>query len=760
MSTWKEKLAERMPAALAREIDVFETEMELRRQGKIEEKVFAETRLRRGMYGQRYDNGQRHDGRDTRKLEYPASGLTKGPETLWDAPGMTRIKIPMGKLTADQLDVMADCADEYSDAILHVTTRQDIQLHFIPIDDAPDMMRRLASQNITTREACGNSVRNVTACPVAGVCHTEAFDVTPYAKAMAYFLLGHPDTMDFGRKFKIAFSGCADQACALVNIHDLGAIGKVVNGRRVFDVYVGGGLGAVPHDAKLLVENCTEEELLPLSQATSRVFGRLGEKRNRQRARVKFLVAKVGIEEFRRLVAEERTKLPHDPRWTDFLDKLHESDDQPLRGPSELAADAGNAAFQAWKKTNVYPQRQPGYSTATVTLPLGDMTSWQARRISDLARRFTGDTIRLTVEQNLVLRWVSNADLPALYEELAELGLGEAGASTITDVVACPGTDTCKLGISSSRGLAGELRKHLSVLNGNTPDAVRSLRFMTSGCFNSCGQHHVADLGFLGVSRNVSGRRVPHFQVVLGGKWRDNGGAYGLAIGAVPSKRVPDVVDRLTALYTKERVEDESFQDFSQRLGRVKIKKLLEDLVEVPKYEADKSFYSDWGDPREYTIGDMGVGECAGEIVPFVQFGLVAAEREVFEAQIHFDGGNIGKAAEMAYTSMITAAKALVRTRNWDVGDDPEKVVAEFLTHFHETKLFHDKYAGDKFIRFLLIAHEQRGAELAKERTHHLIEEATLFIEAAHACYGKIGDAPAPQVAAAGGTDTTVPAAE
>ena len=748
MPTWKEKLAEAMPQALAREIDVFETEMELRRKGKIEEKVFAETRLRRGMYGQRYDNGQRHDGLKTQEIKYPAVGLTKGPETLWDAPGMTRIKIPMGKLSAEQMDVLADCADEYSDAILHVTTRQDIQLHFIHIDDAPDMMRRLAAANITTREACGNSVRNVTACPIAGVCHTEAFDVTPYANALAYFLLGHPDTMEFGRKFKIAFSGCREQACGIVNIHDLGAIAKVKGGKRLFDVYVGGGLGAVPHDAKLLAEDCTEEELLPLSQATCRVFGRLGEKKNRQRARVKFLVAKVGIEEFKRLVAEERTKLPPDPRWTAFLSELDALDDRPLKPPSELAAGPRPEGYEAWAKTNVYDQKQPGYATATVTLPLGDFTSWQARRLSDLARKYTGDTIRLTVEQNLVFRWVSKQDLPALYADLRALALGEAGASTITDVVACPGTDTCKLGISSSRGLAAELRKHLTVQNGSVPESVRSLRIKTSGCFNSCGQHHVADLGFLGVSRNVNGRRVPHFQLVLGGKWRDNGGAYGLAIGAVPSKQVPKVVERLTALYAKERAEDESFQDFSQRLGRVKIKKLLEDLIEVPKYELDKSFYSDWGDPREYTIGDMGVGECAGEIVPFVQFGLVAAEREVFEAQIFLDGGQLQQAAERAYTAMITAAKALVRTRNWDIGDDPEKVYAEFLVHFHETKLFHDQYAGDKFVRFLTLARERRGQTATKESAHHLIEEATLFVDAAHACYAKIGDQPVPAGAA------------
>src|SRR5687768_4305978 len=221
-TTWKEKLQGRIPEDWGREIDSFEAQIALRKQGKIEEKVFAETRLRRGVYGQRYDNGQRHDGVQTRKLPYPP--LTKGPDTFWDAPGMQRIKIPFGRLDPTQMRVLAELAEEYSDDICHITTRQDIQLHYIHIEDTPAIFRRLAAVGITTREACGNSVRNVTACPLAGVCNTEAFDVTPYAKAVAFYLLGHPDTQDFGRKFKIAFSGCRDEACALVSMHDLGGI--------------------------------------------------------------------------------------------------------------------------------------------------------------------------------------------------------------------------------------------------------------------------------------------------------------------------------------------------------------------------------------------------------------------------------------------------------------------------------------------------------------------------------------------------------
>src|SRR5438094_4326234 len=255
-TNWKEKLGNSIPEHLAKEIDAFEAQISLRKLGKIEEKVFAETRLRRGAYGQRYDNGQRHDGLTTQKLAYP--GLTKGAETYWDAPGMQRIKIPFGGLNPEQMRVLAELAEEYSDGICHVTTRQDIQLHFVHIEDTPTIFRRLAAVEITTREACGNSVRNVTACPLAGLCRGEVFDVSPYAKAVAYYLLGHPDTQDFGRKFKIAFSGCKSEACALVSMHDLGGIaatrdldGKIIRG---FELYVCGRLGAVPRQAELLAQ--------------------------------------------------------------------------------------------------------------------------------------------------------------------------------------------------------------------------------------------------------------------------------------------------------------------------------------------------------------------------------------------------------------------------------------------------------------------------------------------------------------------------
>ena len=757
-ATWEAALEGRIPPHLSEEIEIFETQIAQKRQGKIDDKVFAETRLRRGVYGQRYDNGQRHDGVASRTLEFPCDDLTKGPNTVWDAPGMLRIKIPFGAMDAEQMEALADLAEEYSDGISHVTTRQDIQLHFIHIDDTPDIMRRLAAVGITTQEACGNSVRNVTACPLAGVCRDEPFDVSPYAHALTHFLLGHKDAQDFGRKFKIAFSGCAQHACGLANMHDLGAVaqlrptgnGSARGAERGFKVYVGGGLGAVPHQAKVLREFVPEDELLPLAQAVCRVFGRLGEKRNRARARVKFLVAKLGIEEFTRLVDEELAVLPPDDRWSAFLTDLSIVDEVPSRPALALEPGPRPEGFVDWLGSNVQRQRQPGYVAVAINLPLGDLTSTQLRALADTARHFNGGHVRNTVEQNILLRNISEADLPALYTELHAQGLGEPGASSLVDVTSCPGTDTCKLGISASRGLAGELRKRIATSIKTTgvlaDEAVKDLRIKVSGCFNSCGQHHVADIGFYGVSRKSDGRTVPHFQVILGGQWSENGGSYGLAVVAVPAKRIPEAVERIAGLYVAEREKGESFQHFIARIGKARVRQLLDDLTRLPTYLEDRTLYSDWGDPREYTIGDLGVGECAGEVVTAVEFGLSAAEREVFQGLLELDRGAAGAAAAKAYAAMLQAARALITTENIDIGNEPDEIVDEFRRRFYDTELFFDPYAGAKFANYLFRVHGDAETD-SSEEAHRRIEEAQLFIEAAHACNQRISQVQAARVA-------------
>lgn len=742
MTTWKETLQDKIPPEMGKLIDTYEAQMELRKQGKLDEKVFAEARLRKGVYGQRYDNGQRHDGLRTRDLAYPSGEAVKGPDTLWDAPGMQRIKIPYGGMTAEQLETLSELADEYSDGILHITTRQDIQLHYVHIDDTPDLMRRLAAVGITTQEACGNSVRNITACSLAGVCHDEVFDVSPYADAMTQFLLNHDDVQDFGRKFKVAFSGCAGHACGLVKMHDLGLLAQTreIEGQttRGFTVYVGGGLGTVPQQAKILAEFATEAELLPLTQAVARVFARLGEKKNRNRARIKFLVAKLGIEAFRREVEEELKTLPQDSRHSAYISALSDFRYQPPKAGMALNGAPLPAGFDDWYRSNVYRQVQPGYSAITLNTPLGDFTARQGFQLADIARHYVGDNIRLTVEQNVVLRWVADADLPAIYRDLRDIGLGDANAGTIVDITTCPGTDTCKLGIASSRGLTAELRTRLIEKINLLPDAVRELKIKVSGCFNSCGQHHVADIGFFGNSRRSGNHKMPHFQVVLGGQWQQNAGSYGLAVGAVPARRVPDVLKALTERYVAERGESQDFQTWVKELGRKEIKAMLQPYTQLPSFEENPAYFSDWGDSRVYTIDDIGVGECAGEVVSLFSMEISKAESTQFEALLALDDGDYQRADEQAYKAMVLAARALVRTKHLDVGDDYDTIVGEFRSRFYDTELIYDRFAKGKFARYLFKRHGGAPDRVNEDYAHQIIDETQLFIENIHTAEQRI----------------------
>jgi sulfite reductase (ferredoxin) len=732
---------------MAEEIDLYENQMQLRKQYKLEDKVFAELRLRRGAYGQRYDNGKRYDGVETQEIPFPRRGLTKGPDTEWDAPGMQRIKIPYGRVTAEQLEVLADCAEEYSNGILHITTRQDVQLHFIDIEDTPDMHRRLAAVGITTREACGNSVRNVTGCPKAGICRDEAFDIAPYADAETWFLLGHRDVQDFGRKFKIAYSGCAHEGCARVMMHDLGFVARVREAEGVeergFQVVVGGGLGPVPHVAKVLYEFMPESQMMPVSQAISRVYARLGEKRNRNKARIKFLVAKLGIDEFRRLVDEELKVLEPDPRWGDWLATAHEPRLECHPAPVTGGEATPALGFAEWARTNVYRQRQDGFVAAAINLPLGDITSRQTRTLADIVRRYTRDSLRTTVEQNFFIRWVHERDLVALYNDLDAAKLALSGAASITDVTSCPGTDTCKLGIASSRGLGAELRERLEARELQFDSVLKDVKVNVSGCPNSCGLHHIGDIGFYGSSRNVGSYKVPHFQLMLGGSLEDNAANYGLAVGAVPSKRAPEAVDRLLELYTAEREGDESFRGWVTRVGKKVIKEKLQDLLRVPAYEEDPSYYVDWHDAREYSIGDIGVGECAGEVVTLTQFGLATAESKAFDASILLDDGSAAAegataAARLAFDAMVTAAHALLLMDDPDASSSGDAVVQRFEADFIETGRFFERYIGASEWAYFQVAREAGGAARDRDEARRRVEEAQLFVEAAHACYARL----------------------
>ncbi|HEX8916177.1 MAG TPA: nitrite/sulfite reductase, partial [Humisphaera sp.] len=485
------------------------------------------------------------------------------------------------------------------------------------------------------------------------------------------------------------------------------------------------------------------EELLPYARAVGRVFARLGEKKNRNKARVKFLIQKLGIEEFKKLVHAELAAMPEDPSWRKYFDEIPAYEEKPVDAKPPLQTVQLNGAkkpegYEAWAATNVYRQRQPGFATVTVHLPLGDMSSEQTRKLADITHRYASDHARLTVEQNVVLRWVPEAKVPALYEELKRIGLGLPGAGTIVDVTSCPGTDTCKLGIASSRGLAGELRKQLAEKSANLDAAVQGLRIKVSGCFNSCGQHHVADLGFYGNSRNVGGYTVPHFQVMIGGRWRDNGGSYALAIGSIPSRRIPDVVDRLTGRFVAERQGAETFQDFCTRVGKKELKAMIDDLAKVPPHQVAPEYYSDWGDPREFTIGDLGMGECAGEVVSLAEFGFTDAESKAFEASLLLDEGQYQKAEDLAYQAMLTAARTLVQLQFQDVPNVPDAVVDEFRTRFVDTKIYWHAQHHGQFANYLFQRHtEGPDTRYTRETAAKLVEEANLFIDAAHQAHAK-----------------------
>lgn len=693
-----------IPPDVAREIEIYEIRLGRAQAGQGEEKIFTEFRLRHGVYGQRDDRSQ-----------------------------MIRVKIPFGGLTADQLEMLADVAEEFSDNIIHITTRQDVQYHYVDINHTPELMRRLASVGITTKEACGNVVRNVTACPLSGVCHDESFDVTPYSKALSAFLMGHEDAKDFGRKFKIAFSGCEEHPCGLANMHDIGAVAAVkeVDGevKKGFKLYVGGGLGAVPHQAKIFDEFLPAEELLPISQSICRVFTRLGERKNRNKARLKFVIAKYGIEEFRKLVLEDRETLRYDPAWTEYLDNLDAYDETPLKPPTQLNGASNPEGFDEWYKSNVRLQRQPGYAYVTITLPLGDLTADQTRSLADISRKYVKDTIRATVEQNIVLRWVTMTDLPALYKELTEVGLGDPGAESLVDITACPGTDSCKLGVSSSRGLAAHLRGHF-IETGHKED-IKDFRIKISGCPNSCGQHHIANIGFFGSSRRIGEHIAPYYQVLLGGHMIENASSYGLATGKIHGKYIPDFIEELTGKYSDEKIEEETFTEYVARLGKVEIKQILSKYDKIPTYEEAPEFYVDTGDTKDYQL-KTGVGECAGEVVALVSMKLDEADRLIYESGLDLEKGEYQNSAELAFSAMIRAADGLLTTVGLQYIDDGT-TVNEFRSHFFEGGNFFPGYGAHIFK-----ATEEDASTFNQELSHRRVEEATLFVEESHNVYNRM----------------------
>lgn len=641
---------------VAREISGFERSIDRMRQGKVSEAVFLEERLRLGVYGQR-QNGVH----------------------------MMRSKLPLGILRADQLEAFADVAEHFGSGVAHLTTRQDIQVHFVSLDASPEVMRVLDAAEMTSKEACGNVVRNVTGTPVAGIWHDEPFDITAYGLELTRYLLRHPDGQSLGRKFKITFSGSDHGRWNLGAFHDLGFTARVRDHERGFRVVVGGGLGSVAYEAIEYTDFLPEEELLPFAQAVLRVFAIHGEKANRARARMKFLLAKWGIERFRAEVEAARAELTPDPEWAGWLRRLDRWRDAPRHPPSSHAPEGRSAAEQTWLRTNVLRQRQEGFAAVKVRVPRGDLDPGQLRGLAALLRAHTGPELRITPDQALLLRWIPLDRLLHVYEGLDALGLAAPRAGGLGDTVTCPGADTCKLGITSPRSLARAIQPVLDELAADR--RLEALRVHVSGCPNGCSTHQVADIGLFGAARTVDGVSAPHYMLMLGGLPGGTdtvtlGGGFGMPTVKLPAAHIGAAVRRLAALFLAEAEDGEAFGTFARRLGRRRFKELLEDLKALPPFADAPEAYREPGSAVAFAL-ERGKGECEGEAIDQTDLLLAAADADADRAvELLEDGAPEPDIAGAATAAMLAAVRALLATENVHVSA-PGAVAAAFRTHWY-----------------------------------------------------------------------------
>lgn len=573
------------------ELADFETEATAFREQQRGEVEFMLYRLRQGVYGQRQPDVH-----------------------------MNRVKLPMGGVSADQLDGFAEITETFAPLRKgHITTRQNIQIHFVPLDQMPDMLRVLGRVGLSSREACGNTVRNVTADPWAGILPGEVFDPTPYAGAFVRYWVRNSITQLLPRKFKVYFTGRKTDS-AIAAIHDLAffAEQREIDGEQVrgFRVMVGGGLSTMAKEALLLTEFVPVSEFLRLSEAVIRIFNAADElRKNILKARLKFLVHRVGEERFREMVEAELQK-----PWAEYnppVDELLYLDDEEAEdsaGPAAAGEPNGDRSeFERFAAANVVPQRQSGYSAVEVSVPQGDLTPAQFRGLAEILRRCGRRRARTTPQQNIVLRWIPNESVYAVWKALGGLGLGAADAQEIEDVVSCPGTDSCKLGITSSMGLNRAVQQRLRELALDDP-LTRKMRVHMSGCPNSCGQHHIADIGFHGAAIKVGNRQIPAYHMFIGGNYRDDEIRLGRLVPRVriPAKRVPDAVERVIALYEGGRADPaEEFAAWFDRVGVSPIQGAVEDLTLPVEFAADTlPMFIDW-DREDIYVLQRGEGECA-----------------------------------------------------------------------------------------------------------------------------------------------------
>ncbi|MBI2174504.1 MAG: nitrite/sulfite reductase [Candidatus Omnitrophica bacterium] len=566
-----------IPLEVRQEIDDFRQRLEAYQAGSFSAQAFKPIRLRLGVYGLRGIKDKQ----------------------------MIRVRVPSGRLTKEQLLCLAEVAQRFAGGHLHITTRQDIQFYNVPIHQTADFMERLAEVGLTTREASGNSVRNVTACPAAGLCAEELFDVSPHANAVTSHFLRNPLSQALPRKFKMSFSGC-QRDCAKALIHDVGVLAIEQDKCLGFRLYVGGGLGPIPKAGHLFEAFTAAEHLLPTIEAIIRVFNEQGQRKDPHRARLKFLIERIGFDAFRRMVLELREKLNTFPGR--FV-ALPAEPKKPMTSRTHFFPEEGSALCHAWLKTNVHCQRHPEFVIVTIRCLLGDITASQLRGVASLVDKYGCNLAVTTQDQNLCIPWVPLEKLPQLYTELSLIDLGQAYAQRIQDITCCPGADTCQIGITSSRGLAQALTRLLEQPIFQTED-LKALRIKVSGCPNSCGQHSVADIGFSGAARTIGGRMVPHYQLLVGGAVGEEKIHFGQPVAKIPAKRVPEALERLLQLYRRQRCEGETFRVFIQRLGIPALQQALHDLTILQPNAEEESLFRDWGKSVPFVLS-VGQGECA-----------------------------------------------------------------------------------------------------------------------------------------------------
>ena len=605
-----------------------ERKIALFRDGKIDDERFRSLRLARGVYGQRQEGVQ-----------------------------MIRIKLPYGKVTSEQLHRICIVSDEYSTGRLHITTRQDIQIHYVSLDRTPQLWAELEKDDVTLREACGNTVRNITASEIAGIDTEEPFDVTPYAHALFQFLLRNPVNQEMGRKVKISFSS-SDKDTALSYLHDLGFIPKLVQGQKGFKVMLGGGLGSQPHHAELLSEFIPANQIIPTVEGVLRIFDRYGERAKRLKARMKFLIKEIGKDEFLRLVELEKKALLHQTIEIDTT-AFEEAIPEPVLVAPKVVID-DTVAFEAWKKSNVIAQKQTGYVAIGIKVLLGDFYTDKARLLADLIKNYGANELRFSLRQNILIRHIKEENLPFFYQELAKLDMVNLGYDSLGDITACPGTDTCNLGIASSTGIAQELER---VIKTEYPHYAtnKDITIKISGCMNACGQHNMAEIGFQGMSINSGKLVAPALQVLLGGGNLGNGeGRFSDKVIKVPSRRGPEAL-RMILNDFEANGNGLRFLEYYLEKGEKYFYEFLKPLADVTHLsEAD---FIDWGNADNY-VKAVGIGECAGVVIDLVATLLLEAKDKLTFAQEAFEEQKWSDAIYLGYAGFVNGAKALLLAEN------------------------------------------------------------------------------------------------